>query len=61
MGLLPGEGYAEKVVTPVPMAMPVPANMTLEQAAAIPEVFMTAYDALFVQGGLQKGGTAFRA
>ena len=55
MGLLPGEGYAEKVVTAVPMAMPVPADMTLEQAAAIPEVFMTAYDALFVQVGLQEG------
>lgn len=46
MGLLPGEGYAEKIVTHERMALPVPENLSFEQAAAIPEVFLTAFDAL---------------
>lgn len=46
MGLLPGEGYAEKIVTHERMALPVPDNLSFEQAASIPEVFLTAFDAL---------------
>ena len=46
-GLLPGGGYASRVVTHHRMVMPMPANMDFVQAAAIPEVFFTAYDALF--------------
>ena len=49
MGLLPGEGYAEKIVTHERMAIPIPANLNFDQAAAIPEAFLTAYDALFSQ------------
>lgn len=52
MGLLAGGGYAEKITCHEKMAMPIPNNLSFEQAAAIPEVFMTAYDALFVQLGL---------
>lgn len=52
MGLLPGAGYAEKITIHEKMTMPIPDNLSFEQAAAIPEVFMTAYDALFVQLGL---------
>jgi len=49
MGLLPGEGYAEKIVIHERMAIPIPANLNFDEAAAIPEAFLTAYDALFSQ------------
>lgn len=54
-GLLPGGGYAEKVVTHADMALPVPAALTLAQAAGVAEVFMTAYDALIHRAGLRSG------
>jgi putative PIG3 family NAD(P)H quinone oxidoreductase len=57
MALLPGEGYAERVVTPATMLMPVPDSLTTVEAAAIPEAFLTAFDALFLQGGLSPGET----
>lgn len=53
MALLPGGGYAEQVTLPVAMAMPIPANLSVEQAAAIPEAFLTAYLNLFTLGELQ--------
>jgi NADPH:quinone reductase-like Zn-dependent oxidoreductase len=37
--------------------MPVPKSMSWEQAAAIPEVFLTAYDALFTRLNLRSGET----
>ena len=46
-GLLGGGGYASRVVTHSRMAMRIPDNLDFVQAAAVPEVFMTAYDALF--------------
>ena len=52
MGLLPGAGYAEKVVTPERLALPIPDRLSFQEAAGIPEVFLTAYDALHLQGGL---------
>jgi len=52
MALLPGGGYAEYVVIPDKMAMPIPKKFTFEQAAAIPEVFLTAYQTLFLLGNL---------
>lgn len=55
MGLLSGEGYAEKVVTHERMALPIPENLSFEEAAAIPEAFMTAYDALLPQLDLKMG------
>jgi putative PIG3 family NAD(P)H quinone oxidoreductase len=55
MGLLPGGGYAEYAVLPHQMAMPVPAGMPFEAAAAIPEVFLTAFQALYGLGGLDAG------
>ena len=57
MGLLPGAGYAEKVVTPERLALAIPENLSCEEAAGIPEVFLTAYDALHLQGGLGPGQT----
>lgn len=55
MGLLAGEAYAEKIVVPALHALKVPPGITLDQASAIPEVFLTAYDALFLQAKLALG------
>ncbi len=57
MALLPGGGYAEQVTVPAGLLMPVPANLNFEEAAALPEAFLTAYLNLIVLGGLQKGET----
>jgi len=46
MGIVGGGSYAEYVLTPAVHALPVPAGMSLVDAAAIPEVFVTAHDAL---------------
>jgi tumor protein p53-inducible protein 3 len=54
-GLLPGGGYAEYAVIDEAMAMPVPENLTMEEAAAIPEVFLTAWQALVWLAKLQEG------
>lgn len=53
--LLPGGGYAELAAVPAGMAMRIPDDMTFEQAAAIPEVFLTAYLNLFRLAGLRSG------
>lgn len=53
--LLPGGGYAEKVAVPRPMLMPIPAGLSFEEAAAIPEAWFTAYLNLFREGGLSAG------
>lgn len=55
MALLGGMGYASKVAVHERMLMPVPPNLTLEQAASIPEVFLTAFDALHLQCELKMG------
>ncbi len=55
MGLLAGGGYAEQIITHERLAMPIPETLYFEQAAAIPEVFLTAYDALFSQLELKAG------
>lgn len=57
MGLLPGAGYAEKVVTPERLALPIPDRLSFQEASGIPEVFLTAFDALHLQGGLGPGQT----
>ena len=55
MGIESGGCYAEKVATHSRQALPVPTNVGLADAAAIAEVFLTAWDALVVQGGLTSG------
>jgi len=55
MAVITGGGYAETAVFPAGLAMPIPDNLTYEQAAAIPEAFLTAYLNLFTLGGLQAG------
>lgn len=52
-GLLSGGGYAEYAVINEKMALPIPDNLSFEAAASIPEVFLTAYQALFWLGKLQ--------
>ena len=55
MGIVSGGAYAEYLVVPEMQAMAVPQNIGLANAAAIPEVFMTAWDALVCQANLQAG------
>ncbi|HEV2661873.1 MAG TPA: NAD(P)H-quinone oxidoreductase [Ktedonobacteraceae bacterium] len=55
MGLVGGGGQAEYVVQQEGMLIEIPENLDFVQAAAIPEVFITAHDALFTQGGLLMG------
>ena len=54
-GLLGGGGYASRTVTHHRMAVRIPEGWDFIQAAATPEVFFTAYDALFNRGNLQMG------
>lgn len=55
MGVVSGGAYAEELALHERQAMAVPVGMSLHDAAAIPEVFITAWDALVVQGGLTSG------
>jgi tumor protein p53-inducible protein 3 len=55
--LLSGGGYAERVSIPAGMALRVPNHFSFEEAAAIPEVFLTAYLNLFMLGGLKANHT----
>jgi putative PIG3 family NAD(P)H quinone oxidoreductase len=55
MALLGGGGYAERAVVPAGMVLPIPPGLSFVEAAALPEVFYTAYDALFRQAGLAIG------
>ncbi|MGD2044860.1 MAG: NAD(P)H-quinone oxidoreductase [Gemmatimonadota bacterium] len=57
MGILGGGGYAELAVSPADTLVPIPEGMGPAQAGAIPEVYMTAYDAAFLQEGLKAGET----
>ncbi|MBW1832728.1 MAG: zinc-binding dehydrogenase, partial [Deltaproteobacteria bacterium] len=55
MGIVGGGSMATRLVTEGAELMAVPDELSLEEAAAIPEVFLTAYDAIIVQGGLEAG------
>lgn len=56
-GLLPGGGYAAYCVMPEKMAIAVPDNLSFSEAAAIPETFLTAFQALKWIGELQRAET----
>lgn len=47
-----GGGYAQFAVVPGHHALPVPSGLDFAQAAAIPEVFTTAWDNVFTRGRL---------
>jgi NADPH2:quinone reductase len=53
MGLVGGGAQAELVVVHQDEALPIPAGLSYAEAAAIPEAFLTAYDALVIRGRLQ--------
>lgn len=53
MGLIGGGAHTQYLVTHERTLMEVPANLTWEEAAAIPEAFVTAHDALWIQAALR--------
>ena len=55
MGLAGGGAQAEYVLAHEGLLVEIPQNLDFVQAAAVPEAFMTAHDALFTQAGLQMG------
>jgi putative PIG3 family NAD(P)H quinone oxidoreductase len=55
MALLAGGGYAEKVAVAAGCVLPVPASLTLAEAAALPEVFLTVFLTVFRLAGLRRG------
>ena len=55
MAIESGGAYAEFICTHERQLMAVPSTVSLADAAAIPEVFLTAWDALVLQGGLTSG------
>lgn len=54
-GLAGGGGQAEYLVSHERLVARVPDNLDMIQAAAVPEAFITAHDALFTQAGLAPG------
>lgn len=55
--LLSGGGYAERVAIDHRLLLPVPDDWPLTRAAALPEVFLTAFLNLFLEAQLQEGET----
>ncbi|MCP1673784.1 NADPH2:quinone reductase [Natronocella acetinitrilica] len=55
MGLVAGGAYATELVVHELDTLPVPANLGWAEAAAFPEAYLTAYRALFLEGGIQPG------
>ena len=55
--LVPGGGYAEYCVVAEANAMPVPRGLSLTEAAALPETFMTVWTNVFDRGRLKMGET----
>ncbi|MCO6512452.1 MAG: NAD(P)H-quinone oxidoreductase [Aridibacter famidurans] len=56
-GITAGGAQAEFVLTREDHLAPVPPNLGLVDAAAVPEAFITAHDAVWTQGGLSEGET----
>jgi putative PIG3 family NAD(P)H quinone oxidoreductase len=55
LALLPGGGYATYAIAAAPLCLPVPATLTMVEAAAIPETYMTVWTNVFERGALQAG------
>lgn len=53
--LVAGGGYAEKVIAPSAQVMPIPAGLSMVEAAALPEVACTVYSNLAMIAGLRAG------
>lgn len=56
-GIISGGAHAEYVVVPANHLAEIPANLDWAAAAAVPEVFITAHDALFTRANLTSGET----
>jgi putative PIG3 family NAD(P)H quinone oxidoreductase len=54
-GITGGGAQAESIVVPESTLVEIPPNLSWAEAAAVPEVFITAHDALFTQAGLEMG------
>jgi len=57
LGLLSGGGYAQQVAIDPQMLIRLPDSWSFAQGAAIPEVWLTAFSNLFLEGDLQSGET----
>jgi putative PIG3 family NAD(P)H quinone oxidoreductase len=57
MALVPGGGYAELCVVAEANAMPLPKGLSLIEAGAVPETFMTVWTNVFESGHLKRGET----
>lgn len=55
--LLDGGGYSDEVAVPATQVMPIPADLTVIEAAAIPEVAATVYSNLAMIARLERGQT----
>ena len=55
--LLAGGGYAERVAVDSRLLIPVPDGWTYEEAACLPEVYLTAYVNIFMEAGFRAGET----
>ncbi len=53
--LLPGGGYADYVATSAAHCLPIPAGLSLEQAACLPETAFTVWSNVVMRGGLTAG------
>lgn len=58
MGITVGGGYAERIAIHERQLAPVPSAISVRDAGVIPEVWITAWDALVLQGGLAPGAAA---
>lgn len=59
--LVGGGAYAEKIAVPYQLVLPMPKNISFEEASAIPEVYTTSYLNLFFEGKLEKGDICYIA
>jgi NADPH2:quinone reductase len=53
--LVNGGGYAQYCVAEEPVALPIPAGLTMEQAGAVPETYFTVWNNVFERGALKAG------
>ena len=56
-GITAGEAQAEYLSIDRSLVTRIPENLTFTEAAAVPEAFITAHDAVFTLGGLTRGET----
>ena len=59
--LVGGGAYAERIAVPYELLMPIPENITFEEASALPEAYATSYLNLFYEGQLKAGQVLYVA